>query len=630
MLTQLRRGASTWLAKLLIALLVLSFAIWGIADIFRGFGANQLARVGNTEITATDFQRDYNRAVQRLSQQAGRPIPADEAIQFGLPQRVLSQLATDALLTDATKDYGIDVGDERVAQAIRSDETFQGPDGSFNRSRFQQILAANGLDEDGYIEDQRELMDRRQLVDGLFGGLDVPTAYLAALNQYSNEERTIRFFLVGRDSIAAIADPTEEELSTFYDENKGRFAAPEYRALNILQVNADTLADPASVSEDDVRQAYESGEFGTPERRHVQQVVFGDRAEAEDAADTLSSGGTFQEVLTAAGRTMNDVDLGVVSRSDIVDPAVADAAFSMEEPGTEIVDGRFGTVLVRVSEIQQADRQPLEEVAGSIRDRLARQAAQDEVVDLYDEVEDAFAGGATIAEVADRFGLSLRNVPAVSAAGAAPDGSTVQLPAKQELLSDAFDTEVGADNPPIQVSSTDYVWYRVSDVTPARDRELDEVRGQVFAAWTEDQVATRIAEAADEAAERIRNGESIDAVADSLGATLQTSEPFTRQGSINGLPSAAVSEAFSGPQDTVATTTASQGQQAVLQVASVNRPAFFAEAADNVPARQRLEQSLGDALVGAYVSALEQERPVQVNQQMLNQIVGVPGSGAGS
>lgn len=632
MLTQLRRGASTWLAKVLIAVLVLSFAVWGIADIFRGFGANQLARVGDTEITATEFQRDYSRALQRLSQQAGRPIPSDEAIQFGLPQRILLTLATDALLTDAAKDYGVDVGDERVATAIRDDQSFQGPAGTFDRSRFQRILAANGLSEDGYIEDQRKTMDRRQLVDGLFGGLDVPTVYLAAANQYQNEERTISYFVVGRDTIDAIADPTEEELSAFYEDHKAAFAAPEYRTLSLLQANAETLADPSSISDEKVRSVYDSSpnRFGTPEKRDVQQVVFGERADAEAAKEALSSGASFDEVLASAGRTMDDVDLGSVSRDEIIDPAVADAAFAMTGPGSEVVDGRFGTVLVRVSAITPAERQPFEEVADTIRQELAADAAEREVLDLYDEIEDAFAGGATMSEVSKRFGLPMREVPAVSAAGTAPDGSTVDLPAKDSLLEDAFDTELGSDNPPIQVGQSDYLWYRVTDVMPARDRALDEVRGEVIAAWTQEKVASRVEELATEAATRIRNGETIEAVAQSMGASVQTSAPFTRRGNAEGVPASAVTAAFEGPEGSVADTVAPDGGHIVLQVASVDRPAFFAEAADNLPTRQRLERSLGDGLVGSYVTALERERPIMLNQRMLNQIVGVPGADTGS
>lgn len=626
MLNQLRRGASTWVAKVLIALLVLSFGIWGIADIFRGFGANQLARVGDTEITAVEFQRDYNRALQRLSQQAGRPIPADEAIQYGLPRQILGALATDALLTDASKDYGIGVGDERVAASIRDDQNFQGPSGSFDRNRFQQILAANGMTEDGYIEDQRDLLERRQLVDGLFGGLDVPTVYLEAVNQYRNEERTIRYFTVDRDSISAIPDPTDDELSSFYTEHKAAFAAPEYRALAILRANAETLADPSSISEQDARDVYDNApnRFGTPEKRRVQQVFFDDKASAEAAAQKLASGTPFEEILASAGRTMSDVDLGTVDRTQIVDPAVAEAAFSMEGPGAQVVDGRFGTVLVRVSTITPGQRQSFSEVESTIREELAKEVAQREVLDLYDQIEDAFAGGATMQEVAKRFSIPLEMVPAVSASGTAPNGADVTLPAKDELLSDAFDTDMGADNPPIQVGSADYVWYRVTDVTPARDRELDEVRGEVIAAWTEQQVTDKIAALAEEAAKRVRNGEGLDAVAQSLGVQVQTSEPFTRDGNKGNLPQGAVTAAFDGPQGTVSDVAAADTRHLVLQVASVDRPAFFAEAADNQPARQRLQRSMGDALVGAYVAALERERPMQVNQQMLNQIVGAP------
>ncbi|MGX1306302.1 peptidyl-prolyl cis-trans isomerase D [Amorphus suaedae] len=632
MLTQMRRGAGTWVAKIFIALLVVSFGIWGIADIFRGFGVNQLAKVGDTEITAVEFQRDYQRAVQRLSQQLGRPIPADEAIQYGLPQQILSSLATDALLTDAANTFGINVGDERVAEQIRSEQSFQGISGQFDRSRFQQLLASNGMTEDAYIEDERKRMDRRQLVDGLFGGLAVPAPYLEAVNEFRNEERTITYFAVNRDDLPALADPTDEELTTFYDANKARFAAPEYRALTLLRLDPQALSDPSAVTEDQARAEYDrqTTRFGTPEKRAVQQIVFDDKAKAEAAEQALQAGTPMEEIAAGAGRTMADVDLGSVSRDAIIDPAVADAAFAMSEPGETLVDGRFGTVLVRVTQIEPADRQPFAEVSDQIRKEIAEDNARREVLDLYDSVEDAFAGGATMAEVSERFRIPLTQVESVDQAGNAPDGTPVELPSKDELLSDAFATEVGVDNPPIQVSQSDYVWYRVADITAARDRPLDEVRGQVIAAWTVDQLKTQAEDVAKAAAERIRGGEAIDAVAQSVGAEVKTSQPFKRQDTPEGLPASAVSAAFEGPQGHVADVVAADQSHLVLQVTAVNKPAFFAEASDNEPARQRLQRSLGDALVSEYVTALERERGVTVNQQMLNQIVGVPAGGAGS
>lgn len=629
MLTQMRRGAGTWVAKLFIALLVVSFGIWGIADIFRGFGVNQLAKVGDTEITAVEFQRDYERAVQRLSQQMGRPIPADEAIQYGLPQQILSSLATDALLTDAANTFGINVGDERVAEQIRSEQTFQGVSGQFDRSRFQRILATNGMTEDAYIEDERKRMDRRQLVDGLFGGLAVPTPYLEAVNEFRNEERTVSYFAVNRDDLPALADPTDEELTAFYDENKARFAAPEYRALTLLQANPETLADPSAVTEEQARAEYDrqTNRFGTPEKRAVQQIIFDDKAKAEDAEKALQAGTSMEEIATGAGRTIGDVDLGTVARDAIVDPAVAEAAFAMPAPGETVVDGRFGTVLVRVTEIVPADRQPFAEVSEEIRKEIADDNARREVLDLYDSIEDAFAGGATMQEVSDRFKIPLRQIDNVNEAGNALDGSPVDLPAKADLLADAFETEVGVDNPPIQVGQSDYVWYRVADITPARDRALDEVRGQVIAAWTANELSTQAEDVAKTAAERIRGGEPIEAVAQSIGAEVRTSPPFQRQGTPEGLPPVAVSAAFEGPQGHVADVVAADQSHLVLQVTSVNKPAFFAEASDNEAARQRLQRSLGDALVSEYVTALERERGVTINQQMLNQIVGVPAGG---
>jgi peptidyl-prolyl cis-trans isomerase D len=231
MLNQLRSSAKSFVAKILIGLLVISFGIWGIADVFTGIGANEVAVAGDTEITQLEFQRDYERLVRNLGRQTGRVISPAEARQLGLPSQVLSRLVTNALLNDAARDLGLDVSDPIVAEAIRSDPTFVGAGGGFSRATFENVMASNAFNESLYIENERKALNREQLVEALIGGFTAPRPYLEALNRYQNEERTIRWITLGEDSVGPIPDPTDEELRTFFEAGKETFRAPEYRAF---------------------------------------------------------------------------------------------------------------------------------------------------------------------------------------------------------------------------------------------------------------------------------------------------------------------------------------------------------------------------------------------------------------
>lgn len=627
MLTALRASAKSWLAKLLIALLVVSFAIWGISDVFTGFGADTVAEAGDTEIDAVTFQRDYRNVVQRMSQQTGRGITPAQSRAMGLPRQVLGELVTEALLIDAADGFGVGVSDEALAAAIREMEPFQGPDGNFDRARFERLIAQAGYTEEAFLETERRRLVREQLASGLVGGVTAPEPWLRAVNAFQNEARTVAFVRLTRDAVGPIPDPTPSELQAFFEENRGDFQAPEYRAVSMIDLKPETLAEPETIPEEEVRRAYErSDAYGEPERRRVLQIVFDDSARAREALRRVEGDEAFTDVVADLGRSMADVDLGMVDRGEIVDPAVAEAAFAMDAGGTRLVDGRFGPVLVRVEAIEEARKRPFEQVEAELRRELAIERAAEEVVDLYDPIEDAFAGGATVREVADRFDLPLRTIEAIDRNGRTPDGEIVRdLPASNELLAGVFDTDVGVENAPIDVSRTHYVWYRVTDVIPARDRTLDEVRGEVVAAWTAERIRRELDSLADDVARRLRAGEDAAAIAEDLpGATAATTEPFSRAdpSGRGDLPQAAVEAAFAGPQGHVADVVAGNGDHVVLEVVSVSQPAFFPGQADLVPIARELNRAIGDSLLTEYVATLQRERGVTVNQALIDRIVG--------
>lgn len=624
MLDQLRRGAGTVIAKIFIAVLVVSFGIWGIADIFRGFGANQLAMAGDTEITAQQFQRDYERLMRNLGRSTGRIITPADARRLGVPHQVLGRLVTDALLNDAASDLGLDVSNDTLAEKIRDDKTFAGASGKFDRRLFEQILAANGYNEKLFVAEQRQATRRRMLSDALVGGLAPPKPYLQALNRFQNEERTVDWIELGQDAAGPIPDPTPAELDAFFSANRDRFRAPEYRAIDYLALTPEAIADPSAVPEEDVRAAYErSGSFGEPERRHVQQIVFTDRARAEQTLAALQEGKDFDTVLKELGRSTSDVDLGLVERGDIVDPAVAEAAFSLEAGGTTLVDGRFGPVLVRVTKVEPAHKRPFEEVEPELRHQLAVERARDEVLGLYDSIEDAFAGGATVAEVASRFGLEAGSVAAVDRSGHDPEGAKVDLPKAPDLLAQVFETDVGVENAPLQLGNTGYLWYRVTGVTPSHDRKLEDVRPEVVKAWTDEQVTKKLDALSEDVVRRVQTGEPLAEIAAELGVEVKQSGPIKRSPADDKtLPAPAVAAAFEGPQGHVASVEAPGGGRIVLEVTEVKTPAFFAESADVEGLRQELAAALENTLLNDLVNALQREKGVTVNQRLLDQVVG--------
>src|SRR5499433_3441050 len=148
MLRGLRTASRNWLGKTIMAtvmgLLIVSFAIWGIGDIFRGFGRSSLAKIGHTEIGIEQFRQIYNERLQQIGRQIGRPISPDQARALGFDQQLLGSLISEHALDERARQLGLGLSDAEVARRIQEDPTFRGFTGQFDRSRFEQMIRSAG------------------------------------------------------------------------------------------------------------------------------------------------------------------------------------------------------------------------------------------------------------------------------------------------------------------------------------------------------------------------------------------------------------------------------------------------------------------------------------------------------
>lgn len=626
MLDALRKGAGTWVAKIFIALLVFSFAIWGVADVFQNGNADSVARVGTTDITAQEFQAAYDRELRQLGQRLGRPLTPAEGAAVGLPNQVLGRLAGDAALTDIARTMNVGISDQELAKIIQTDPAFRGLTGAFDRQTLQQYLYNVRMSEDQYVEQRRRQAERIQVANGLAGGIKAPQVFVDAANQYQLQQRVVRFLSLSPDMIEDPAAPDETTLTTYYDANKSSYGAPEFRRVEYLLLDPESLAKPDEVTDEDAKQDYDAAnnQYITPEKRLISQIVFPDAESAQAAGDKIKAGSSFTDILTERNITAEDASLGLMEKGKLIDKAVDEAAFAMTEPGVSgVIDGRFGPVIIDVSEIQVEAKTPFEEVKTAIKQAIATDRAQQEVLDLHDEVEDARAGGAKLAEVVGRFGLKINKPNPVSRQGNDLEGNAVELPEKAEMISESFDSDVGIENDPIQVGLRGFVWFEVMEVIAARDRPLDEVKEQVATDWIAAEKAKSLTELADTTVERLKQGDVIEMVAAGLGTEARTTESFSRSTGQSDLSQAAVVAAFSGPEGTVTNTLGNDGNQVVLQIVSVTEPTIDPANQTTEQIKTRLDGTVQQSLLNQYIQTIESELGFTVNQQVLGYVLGL-------
>jgi len=628
MLRGMRKAGQTLVGKVIATIffsaIIVSFAIWGIGDIFRAAPASTVATVGDAKITVDQVRNAYSNEVQRLGRQFRTVISPEQARAAGLDQRVVSDLVTEAVMAEEARKLGLSVSDQTIARSIMENPAFQGSDGHFNRALFDQALRNISLSEAGFVQEQRAAMARLHLAEAVAGDVNVPVAAREALHRHANERRAASYLVLTPAMAGEIPAPTNEQLQGFFEERKGAFRAPEYRALAVMTLDAAALAKPDAVSDADARQRYEQqkAQYGTPERRTVQQIAFPSQAEAETAAARIKEGASFEAVAAERGVSPQDLELGTFTRTEMLDPAVAEAAFSLGQGAVSApIAGRFGPVLVRVTGIQPEAVRPFEEVSAEIRRELARSQAQGQIESIHDAIEDMRAGARPLGEVAAEKGLTLLQVPPVDASGRDKAGNPVNLPEAQALLRAAFASDIGVDNEPLRLSSGGYVWYDVTGIEPSRDRPLDEVRNQVAAQWREDQVAQRLAEKARQLAERLDSA-AIEALGQEAGAPVRTAADLARNAAKEDLTAEAVNRIFSVPVGKAGHAPNGPEGRVVFKVASATVPPFITTTQEAERLDTQLRNAMGDDLLNQYTAQVRQNLGVTINPQALRQATG--------
>jgi peptidyl-prolyl cis-trans isomerase D len=625
----MRKASSNWLGKTIMAVvmgvLIVSFGVWGIADIFKGFGQSTLATIGHTEISINEFRQLYTDKLQQISRQFGRPLTSEQARTFGIDRQVLQQTIAEAALDEEARRLGLGQSDAETMRMIFSDPNFRGVGGAFDPARFQATIRQFGFSEQRYVADQRRVSLRRQIAGTISAGLEPPKVMIQALSRFQNEQRSIEYVKLDAAQAGTIDPPSPETLASFFDDHKTQFRAPEYRKLSFVMVTPEELGKWSDVSEEDAKKRFEQvrGRLGTPEKREVSQIVFPNVEEASAARGRIASGLSFEDLAKERGLNPSDIGLGLIAKSAIIDPEIADAAFSL--PAGEVsqpLPGKFGVALIKIGKIEAGIEPSYESVASNLKKEIATERARKSVSELRDKMEDERGGGASVIEAAQKLGLAAVTVDAVDRSGRRPAGQpAANIPGGLDVVTQAFNSDVGVDNDPIQFNGG-YVWYDVLGITPSRERSLDEVKDQVEARWRDDQIGSRLRTRASEMVQKLEQGGTLANEA-AAGLKVETASGFKRDATLPGVPAGALTAAFRTAKDGVGQTAgAGGGEWIVFRVTDVSVPPVDPASDDVKKLKATLERGLADEQVAQYVTKLEADIGTTINQAAFAQVTG--------
>ena len=595
MLNSLRNASQGLTAKILLGLLIASFAVWGVSGAFLNRASDAVVTAGETVVTSNAYRLAYSRALNRLSQRFGQQLTPEQAAAFGIDQAVLGDIVTAAVLDEQARELALGITEDELAQAIAGDGAF-GAGGRFDRAQFGRVLRSIGMTEEEYLEEREAVARRQQLLNAIATDARAPATFTAARDALDAQSRDVTYVRLTEAALPAAEAPGEEEIAAWFAENAASYERPEYRTIRTLALTREAVADPLGIAAQDVRAEYDANlaRYTSPATADVQQLLFPARDEADTAAARLAEGtATFDELIAELGANAEAITVRGATAATYPDRAVAEAAFALPEGGTTPVqDGRFGPVILRATNVRPAATRAFEEVESEIRADLAAREAGDAVFDVSDAIEDARADGETLADAAAASGLETLVVGPVDARGLGPDGEPVDAPVLADVLAPAFEADEGAENESIEIGGGGFVWYEVEAVEPARPRTLDEARERVAADVEASRASDDLAALARELESELRGGATFEALAPRAGAAPGQAFAVRRTGG-DGLTAGEAEAAFGGADGHVALVP-NDGGYTLMRVDAVTTDATASTAGPTPVEEDLLQQFVAD------------------------------------
>jgi peptidyl-prolyl cis-trans isomerase D len=625
MLETLRNAGKTWVAKILLFLLAASFGVWGIRDIFGGFRAGSLVSVAGQEISAQEYTTSFRQALQNYSRQVGQPISAEEAHKAGFDRSVLNNLIQTKAIDAQAQNLNLHVATDVIRQQTESNRAFFDSNGKFDQRVFASRLQQQGITEDGFIAMQTRDLTRGAITSVVNQGIVPPKTLVNAIYQYNNEQRDTKYFKITA-SEADVAAPTDEELKKQYEAYPAAYTAPEYRSIAMMKVEPADVAPKITITADDLEAGYEKykADYFTPEKRTILQLSFPSVEEAQKAKDKLAAGTDFMVLAKERGATEADVTFADKTKSDFLDPVIADAAFGLKEGEVSgPVSGKLVTALVKAVKIAPEKQATLDEVKDALTKRLQNERALDEIQSITDTVENARnSRDKKFEEIAKEQGIPFILIDAVSAAGQDKAGQDVDVTDKQDILKAAFGSDVGIENEPLS-SRDGYFWYEVRSVVPSALKPLDAVKDQVKS----DVLAAKVRELLTQRATKLvadgNAGSTLEQLATANAGVIKTAQGLKRQEANGEFDVPSVTALFSVPEKGFAWSLEGDGKSAkIMQSQPVLTPPLDAESETAKNIIKNISGAASQDLLVAYLGDLQSKAGVSINETLWQQVSG--------
>jgi peptidyl-prolyl cis-trans isomerase D len=624
MLQAIRSRAGSLVVKGLFGLLILTFGIWGIGDIFRNRPTDTvIVTIGDQSIRAEDLQAAVRRELERLSARFGGAIDMQQAKKLGIIDDVLDELIDRSLLDQEAARLRLEVSDEVIRNAITDNPKFRTPDGQFDHALFNAVLAENHLTEDQFVTLMRRDIPRGDLRQAVVLGAVAPQSIVDLLYRYRNEKRVADIVALLIADAGDVGQPSDAELTAFYDAHQDLFRAPEYREFTLASLSPSDIAQGIEIPEATLKEQFDErqDEFQQPEQRQVEQILAPSEDKVKEAEAALVAGKDWKEVATQiAGQNPETIELGLMKREEL--PRVlADVAFELPlNKPSEPMKTPLGWHILRVVKIEPAVTQTFEQAKPKLEAELTHDEAVDRIYKVANRVDDALAGGMSIEDAAAKFELKKTEIAAADVSGHDPESKPVALPLPANgVLKLAFATDEGQTSRVTESPDGAIFMVRVSKVMPPAIKPLAQVKEQAVAAWQAEKRREKVANTATELAAAVKPDARLAAVAAEKGLKVTTALPLRRRpGRDDTTSPALVAKLFAAKTGEVVTAADAAGSY-VAQLDEVQTPEAPSGSATAEVSRD-LDQGMRTDLAVEFTQALRARFPVEIRREAVDRL----------
>ena len=495
MLIEIRDRASSFVAYIIIGLLILSFALWGIQEYFGGGGAPTVANVNGTDITLPEFNNQFQQRRQALQSVLGADYERQYPNENIVKEQVIGSMINTELLRQEVTDAGYRISDASLVARISQIPQFQ-TDGKFDPQLYERLLQVQRYNKGQFESQLREQDKLRQYETSLAASSFLPTADLQKFQMLSEQSRDFSYALV-------IAKPDEvsvsdEEIENYYSESKQLYQTPEQVKLAYIELKEEELADQILVTAEDAHAIYDSQpeRYMTDELRKTRHILFRvsnevsndalEWDEAQEKADNvitqLKEGVSFAEL---AKQHSDDTlsaekggEIGFIAAGDFNSTELEEALFDLDVGEySQPARTEQGIQIVMLDEIKPSKQKPFEDVREQIINEKKGQIAQTQFIEIADELANLMVEQPDdLQEASETYDLKIKQTDWLAST------SKTELFEYPKIQTLAFSEDIlkeGLNSELVEVAEGHVIAFRVLEHKEAQQKSLDDVREDI-------------------------------------------------------------------------------------------------------------------------------------------------------